>query len=146
MCCIFKNHLRFYHIVGLIGRLTNATLGVAALHCIKLCSICQYKMPRILRFRGVLGIFLSSGNFQSAAIRPLFYQFFYHFLFPTFFISVFHNLLTYLRNSVNELANTRSALNALIQKAQGRVSEHMSLKPETGMYVGSARKSSIFLG
>ena len=33
-----------------IGRLTNATLGALALHCIKMCSICQKQAKAPLYF------------------------------------------------------------------------------------------------
>ena len=36
-----------------VGRLTNATLGVTALQCIKLCSICQYKKGGIASLQTV---------------------------------------------------------------------------------------------
>ena len=40
------NEPQFSHLKLLLGCLTNATLRTSALHCIKMCSICQkYGIP-----------------------------------------------------------------------------------------------------
>ena len=40
------NEPQFSHLKLLLGCLTNATLGRLALHCIKMCSICQTNIIR----------------------------------------------------------------------------------------------------